>query len=91
MSDHPTINELWERVRSHPDFAGGTVFTRQDVADAIYEPQEGWKDEQAPRDLVDGLTTRQISAAVEAIRSYIFDEQLSYTWRDALRARVPPS
>jgi hypothetical protein len=91
MSTQPNIHDLWQKICDHPDFAGGTVFTRQDVADAIYEPQDGWKDGEAPQELVDRLTSEQISAAVEAIRSYIFDEELFDTWRDAFRRRVPTS
>jgi hypothetical protein len=87
MSTQLNIHDLWKEIREHPQFAGGTVFTRQDVADAIYEPQEDWKDEGAPRELAEGLTSEQISAAENTIRSYIFDS--IYTWRDALRDNVP--
>lgn len=90
MSKQETIDELWQRIREHPDFAGGTVFTREDVADVIYEPKEGWAGRRAPSELVDGLTDAQIAAAVEAIRSFLF-EPLIYTWREALRENVPTS
>jgi hypothetical protein len=91
MASEHSINDLWQNVREHPDFAGGTVFTRQDVADSVYEPPGGWNGGQASPELVSRLTDEQVSAAIEAIRSFIFDEQLEHTWRDALRRGVSPS
>lgn len=35
MSDE-SIYDLWRRIASHPDFAGGTIFTRDDVAAALF-------------------------------------------------------
>ena len=43
MSDQESIYTLLARVREHPDFAGGIVaiFTRREVADAVFESEDG--------------------------------------------------
>lgn len=46
MGQSEDINELFDRVRKHPDYAGGTIWTREDVADALFEPPGGWGEER---------------------------------------------
>ena len=68
------IHDLFSQVREHPDFAGGTVFVRDDVADALHI--------QAHE-----ITDEQMYEARKAIENYIFNG--AYSWTDALRDCLP--
>jgi hypothetical protein len=37
-----TINEIWQELQNHPDFATGTVWTKQNVIDQL----EGYADDE---------------------------------------------
>lgn len=82
MSD---IRELWSEIQSHPDYCGGTVFTREDVADVLFEPEDGWDDGPTPDDVA-RVTDAMQSQAIDAIDAYVFAG--AWTWRDALREVV---
>lgn len=81
-----SIHELFGRIREHPDFCGGTVFTTEDVAEAIFEPEDGWGGEKWPEDEKHRITPEIQSQAIHLIDSYIFNG--AYSWRDALRENI---
>lgn len=95
MADSSNIHDLFKVVKDHPDFAGGAIFTREDVAGVLFEPDGGWEDDDpgdpaegssVPHDLVAKVTPADLISAQEAIEAFIFEG--SYTWRDAISDRV---
>lgn len=68
-----SIHDLFAAVRNHPDFAGGTVFTRDDVAGAL-EIDEGQ------------VTPEMLGEAADTIGRWL--EGGSYGWHEALRDHV---
>lgn len=79
-----SIPELWSEISSHPDFAGGTVFTRDDVAEVAFEPEDGWDEDAAVP--VDAVTPRMLELSVDAIDNFIFSG--AWSWRDAVRENI---
>jgi hypothetical protein len=84
-----SIHALFQRVTEHPDFAGGTIFTRADVADALFMPDDGWggwstsvPDEAS----IARVTEDMLIDAAEIIDDYIFGGP--YSWREALRDNI---
>lgn len=81
------IHDLFEKVRNHPDFAGGTIFTREDVAVALFEPEAGWSlDKDITGDMLARVTPKVLKEAERVIYNWIFDG--SYDWAEALRNNV---
>jgi hypothetical protein len=79
-----TISSLWLQIYNHPEFAGGTVFTRTDVALALADkaPRE-WSDEEE-RAATAAVTEEQLGTAL-AFSDYYFDATM---WYELLRARL---
>jgi hypothetical protein len=73
------ISSLWAKICSHPDFAGGTVFTREDVAKTLYGEFE--TDEQE-REAAAAVTDDQLGIA-QAFSDDYFDAS---EWFELLRA-----
>lgn len=63
----PTIYELWQQIMAHPDYAGGTLYTRADVAEAAWR-YEHRDDEEPPDDYeeLDASEREQREASVTA-------------------------
>jgi hypothetical protein len=78
-----TISSLWLQIYNHPAFAGGTVFTRTDVALALANkaPRE-WSDEEE-RAATAAVTEEQLGIAQAFSDSY-FDATM---WYELLRSR----
>ncbi len=72
------VHLLFAKVRSHPDFAGGTIFTRSDIASALCADDGEPSSEQ-----VAALTDEVREAAEQILADFIFASP--YTWRQALR------
>lgn len=79
----PSIHDLFQAVREHPDYAGGTVFTREDVAGAVFGDDDG---EYTPAD-VERVTPAMLAEAAKVIENWIMGDSV-YTWSDALRENV---
>lgn len=71
-----SIHELFRQVEQHPDFAGGTVFVREDVFDAIFA-RDGVA-EYRPEMVTDDI----LEQSRRIINNFIFEG--IYTWADAL-------
>jgi len=82
----PTIFELWMQVVNHPDYAGGTVFTRTDVADALFEPDGGWPEGRPNESDVARVTESMRKQADHLIWTYLFDGL--WDWREEMREYV---
>ena len=65
------------------DFAGGTVWTSTDVAQALYHPDQ---DEEPTDEEIDSITPEQLSQAAETMESYIFNG--TYSWLEAMQDNV---
>jgi hypothetical protein len=78
-----TILSLWLQICNHPEFAGGTVFTRTDVALALADkaPRE-WSDEEE-RAATAAVTEEQLGIA-QAFSDDYFDAAM---WYELLRSR----
>ena len=68
-----SIHDLFTKVREHPDFAGGTVFVREDVATALDVPAES-------------VTPAMLMDAQKIIENYIFGG--IYGWTEALADNI---
>ena len=79
------IYELWEELRNHPDFAGGAVFTRQDVAHAFFMPEGDLEILPTPEQVA-SITDKMLRQSRTTIDSYIFWG--TYSWTEALRDNV---
>lgn len=79
----PSIHDLFQAVREHPDYAGGTVFTREDVAGAVFGDDDG---DYTPAD-VERVTPAMLAEAAKVIENWIMGDSV-YTWSDALRENV---
>jgi hypothetical protein len=75
-----TISSLWSKICSHPDYVGGTVFTRFDVARVLSGEFESVEQEDAAAAAV---TDEQLAIAQNFSDNYFFDR---YLWFDLLRA-----
>lgn len=80
------IYELWTEITNHPDFAGGAVFTREQVAHALFEPDTLWPDPARPESMA-GVTEEVMHSARIATEVYIHRQ--IYTWQEAIRENVP--
>lgn len=78
------IRDLWHAIQAHPDFAGGTVFTREDVAEVAFEPEDGWEEDAALP--LEEVTPRMLELSVDAIDNFIFSG--AWSWRDAVRENI---
>jgi hypothetical protein len=80
-NEQPDIHTLFRAVKEHPDFAGGTIFTRDDVAHALYD-DDG--DVCAPPEEARArVTEAQMIESAEVIEAWIFNH--SYDWTEAMR------
>jgi hypothetical protein len=82
----PDIYDLWEAVQKHPDFAGGAVFTREQVAHALFEPDGLWPDPARPESVA-RVTEEILHSARVTTEAYIHRQ--IYTWQEAIRENVP--
>lgn len=78
MAATEDIHALFARVREHRDFAGGAIFTREDVAFAL---SAGHAD-PTPAQLA-SVTAEMRAYAEEILGHYIFASP--DRWREALR------
>ena len=81
MSD--SIHDLFRKVQEHPDYAGGAIFVREDVATGLHP----WEDPTP--ELVASITDEQLEQAKTTINSYIFNG--TYTWATAIFENVEPT
>jgi hypothetical protein len=78
-----TISSLWLQIYNHPEFAGGTVFTRTDVAFALADKAPLEWNEQEERAATAAVTEEQLGITLEFSDTY-FDATM---WYELLRAR----
>jgi hypothetical protein len=72
-----TISSLWLQIYNHPDFAGGTLFTRTDVAVALADKaSREWSDEEE-RAATAAVTEEQLGIA-QAFSDDYFDATMWY-------------
>lgn len=81
----PSIHDLFDAVRNHPDFAGGTVWTRTDVADALAGAEE-FETFGATPEQVAAVTVEQLRESIKTLENYIFEG--IYSWDEAIRDNV---
>lgn len=82
-----SIHDLFQKVREHPDFAGGTVFTREDVAEALMRGHDDPRYDAADLKMkAAALTADQLHQSDKAIENYIF--QGAYSWTEAIQDNV---
>ena len=79
-----SIYTLFAHVTEHPDFAGGTIWTREDVADAIFTPDEGW--DEVPDSATAAVTDDMLRQSQGILEAYIFEG--GYSWREALKDNI---
>lgn len=91
MTKHDDIHELFEQVRSHPDYAGGTIWTREDVAEALFVPEESWGEVRPSEAEVAQVSQEAAARAASVLHDWIFEA--IYSWREAIRdfAKVAPA
>lgn len=78
-----SIHDEFARVRNHPDFAGGAVWSTQDVADALLARDADFETEAGDASTV---TEEQREQSIKAMEHYIFSG--IYGWDDAMRDNV---
>jgi len=62
------IHDLFQKVCKHPDFAGGTIWTRGDLRNALKrEPTE-----------------MEMSAAINLTESYLFSGSYLFSWDEVI-------
>jgi hypothetical protein len=80
----PSIDELWQQIQKHPDFAGGALFTTEELIESFFEPEDGWPEgEPTPEDMLKhrSLVTEELrSWFIEVIENHIFGQ----SWREAV-------
>lgn len=80
-----SIHELMQRVREHPDFAGGTVFVREDVAYALFG-DEADEDPDLEPEIVARVTDAMLQESQKVIEHWIFEGV--YGWDEAMRDNI---
>lgn len=80
-----SIHELFAKVRKHPEYAGGTIFIREDIAEALFEPEGGWGSGPTDEDVAK-VTEEMRKQAISIIGAFIFEG--AYSWADALRDNI---
>lgn len=84
--DSETVYDLWAKVQEHPDFAGGTIFTREDVAHALMGPDAELTELPGPDDIA-RVTEENMRTARDTIDNLIF-AGVGYSWSEALRENL---
>jgi len=66
------IHDAFDRLCEHPDFAGGAIFTREDVAHALFEPADGGNGRGPTDEDIARVTDDIVEQAVSVIHDYIW-------------------
>ena len=82
MTGQPSIHDLFAQVREHPDFAGGTIFTREDVAYALFAGEDDDVEDVTP-EMLAKVTDDHLRQSQNVMSNYIFEG--SYSWSEAMR------
>ena len=73
------IHTLFRKVREHPDFAGGTIWTREDLAGALFD--------ELTEETIAQITPEQLEVARDVTESWLFEG--AYGWDEAMLDNVP--
>lgn len=85
------ILDLWKKVREHPDYAGGTIFIRDDLAAALKmhrAPEEDWFAgmDDISEEEVGAVTDEEMAASRSITDNYLANS--GYSWYEAIADNI---
>jgi hypothetical protein len=81
------ISTLWTAICDHPDYAGGSVWSREDVAGALYHNEEDDSYEHVTPEELDSVSESQMRQARNTTESWLGADG-GYSWVDAINDLV---
>lgn len=74
------IHGIYREMAEHPDYCGGTFWTKEDLARAIYKLDQD-DDEPPTAKQIASITEEMRQLAIKTTENYVFRD---YSWADAL-------
>lgn len=81
--DASHLHDLWRAVTEHPDFAGGRIWIREDIAVALYNSQAEYPWDVSPEQHA-AVTDDMVCQSRRVIDNWI-DADGGYGWMDAMQ------
>ena len=83
MIDPSNFSALWSAICDHPDYAGGSVWNREDVAGAIYHNEEDDPFDHASEEEIASISDKQMQEARNVTDNWL-GASGGYSWYDAI-------